>query len=112
MFSVLCNPHQCLSRIFLPSLDEPHASKFLRYPNPLKTTKLLSVSMCVCVCASLVAQLHPALCDSMDQSGSSVHGILQAGVCSHSLLQGIFLIELRSPVLQADSLLSEPPRKP
>ena len=38
----------------------------------------------------------------------------QYGVGSHSLLQGIFLTqELNlSPVLQADSLPSEPPGKP
>ena len=82
MFTVLCNPHQCLSRIFLPSLEEPYASKFLRYPHPLKTTKInyfmfQCVYVCVCV---LVAQLHPTLCDSMDPSGSSVHGILRAGI--------------------------------
>ena len=38
-----------------------------------------------------------------------------AGTGSHSLLQGIFPnpgIELRSPTLQADSLLSKPPGKP
>ena len=38
-----------------------------------------------------------------------------SGVGSHSLLQGIFLtqgLNLSSPTLQADSLLSEPPGKP
>ena len=36
----------------------------------------------MCVRASLVAQLCPTLCDSMDcsQTGSSVHGILQARI--------------------------------
>ena len=49
----------------------------------------------------------------------TVHGILQArilGVDSHSLLQAGDLpnpgLELRSPVLQADSLPAEPQRKP
>ena len=67
----------------------------------------------VCV---LVAQLCPTLCDPMNcsQPGSSAHGIFQArmlewfaitfsrGILPH---QGI---ELGSPALQADSLLSEP----
>ena len=39
-----------------------------------------------------VAQSCPTLCDRMDASlpGSSVHGVLQAGIleCSHPLLQG------------------------
>ena len=41
----------------------------------------------------LVAQLCPNLHDPMDysQPGFSVHGILQAGVVCHSLLQGLFL---------------------
>ena len=39
---------------------------------------------------------------------------MNTGVGSHSLLQGIFLTQgsNRSPVLQVDSLPSEPPRKP
>ena len=67
----------------------------------------------------LVAQSCPTLCDSVDCSppGSAVYGILQARVLE--LLP--FLsprdlsdpgIEPRSPALQADSLPSEPPRKP
>ena len=54
-------------------------------------------------------------CDPMDCSltGSSVHGIFQnTGVGCHSLHQGNLPdpgIELRSPALEADSLLSEPP---
>ena len=46
-------------------------------------------------------------------TGSSVHGIFQnTGVGCHSLHQGNLSdpgIELRSPALEADSLLSEPP---
>ena len=79
---------------------------------------------------SEVAQSSPTLPDPMDCSlpGSSVHGIFQArilewvatafsknpGVGSHSLPQGIFLIQgsnLESPPLQADSLPSELPRR-
>ena len=67
----------------------------------------------------LVAQLCLILCDPMDHSspGSSVHGLLQARI-----LEWIAIpfsrgfpdpgIEPGSPALQADSLLSEPPRKP
>ena len=63
-------------------------------------------------------QSCPTLCDPMDCSleNSSVHGIFQARI-----LEWVFLspghhpdpgIELKSPALQADSLLSEPPDKP
>ena len=67
----------------------------------------------------LVAQSCLILCDPMDHSspGSSVHGLLQARI-----LEGTAIpfsrgfpdpgIEPGSPALQADSLLSEPPRKP
>ena len=67
-----------------------------------------------------VAPSGPTLCDPMDCTlpGSSVHGILQAGI-----LEWVFPfpspgdlpnlgIEPRSPTLQADSLPSEPPGKP
>ena len=68
---------------------------------------------------SEVALSCPALCDHMDCSlpGSSIHGIFQARV-----LEWIAFpspgdlpnpgIEPRSPALQADALLSEPPGKP
>ena len=67
----------------------------------------------------LVAPLCPTLYDPMDCSppGSSVYGILQARI-----LEWVAIpfsrgspypgIEPRSPVLQADSLPSEPPGKP
>ena len=67
----------------------------------------------------LVAQLYLTLCDPMDCSlpGSSVHGILQAGI-----LEWVAMpppgdlpnpgIKPRSPALQTDSLSSEPPGKP
>ena len=66
----------------------------------------------------LVAQLCPTLCDFMDCSppGSSVHGILQARIPEWVAIPFSSLgdlpdpgIEPRSPALQADSLLSEPP---
>ena len=65
----------------------------------------------------LVTQLCSTLCDPMSLPGSSVHGILQARYWSELLfpppgnLPGSG-IEPRSPVLQADCLLSEPPEKP
>ena len=43
--------------------------------------------------------------------GSSVHGILRARILEWDL-QGIFLTERGSPVLQADSLLAEPLGRP
>ena len=68
--------------------------------------------MCVC----LVAQSCPTLCNPMDCSlpGSSVHGILQARILERlpCLPSGDLPnpgIELSSPALQADSLLTEPP---
>ena len=68
----------------------------------------------------LVTQLCTTLCNPMDCSppGSSVLGILcpwNTGVGGHDLLQGIFLtqgLNLLSPAMQADSLPSEPPKKP
>ena len=66
-----------------------------------------------------VAQSWPALCHPVDCSppGSSVHGILQAGILEWVTipLPGDFPdpgIKSGSPALQADSLLSEPQGKP
>ena len=68
---------------------------------------------------SEVAQLYLTLSDPVDRSlpGSSVHGILQAGI-----LEWVAIpspgdlpnpgIEPRSPGLQADSLPAKPPGKP
>ena len=70
----------------------------------------------------LIAQLYPTLWDPVDYSppGSPVHGILQA-----RLLEWVAILFSRgsfwprdwtlycwSPVLQTDSLASEPPEKP
>ena len=66
----------------------------------------------------LVAHLCPILCDSMDCSppGSSVHGILQArklGWVAIPFRRSSYPgIKPRSPALQANSLLPEPPGKP
>ena len=67
----------------------------------------------------LVAQSCLTLCDRVDCSppGSSVHGILQARIwgglpCPPPGDLPNPGIKPRSPTLQADSLLSEPPGKP
>ena len=66
-----------------------------------------------------VAQLCPTLRDPVDCSlpGSSVHGILKARIWSGLPFPSPGdlsdpSIEPRSPAVQADSLLSEPPGKP
>ena len=67
----------------------------------------------------LFAQSCSTLCDPMDCSppGSSVHEILQARILEWVAMPSSRDlpdpgIEPRSPALQADSLLSEPPGKP
>ena len=66
----------------------------------------------------LVAQLCMTLCEPMHHSppGSPVLGDSpgkNTGVGCHAILQGIFpTLGIRSPALQLDSLLSEPPGKP
>ena len=68
----------------------------------------------------VVAQSSPTLGNPMDCSlpGSSIHGTSpgkNTEMDCHALLQGNLPnpgIEPRSPALQADSLPSEPPRKP
>jgi len=67
----------------------------------------------------LVTQLCPTLCDPMDyrRPGSSVHGILQAGILEWVAIpftRGVFNpgIEPGSPALQTDSLPAELPGKP
>ena len=65
----------------------------------------------------LVAQSCPTVCNAMDCSlpGSSFYGNSpgkNTEMGCHAAVQGIFLIESRSPTLQADSLPSEPPGKP
>ena len=69
-----------------------------------------------------VTQSCPTLCNPMDYTysppGSSVDGILQAGILEwgcHVLLQGIFPTQGSNPDLphcEADTLPSEPPGKP
>ena len=82
----------------------------------------VSFQTCVCICVCVfvwVAQLCPTLCDPMNCSppGSFVHGILQAIYWSGLLFSSLGDlpkpgIKPRFPALQADSLLSELPRKP
>ena len=72
--------------------------------------------LCMCV---LVIQSCPTLCDLIDYSppGSSVLGILQARILEWVAIPFFREssdpgIEPRSPALQIESLLSEPPGKP
>ena len=74
---------------------------------------------CVCVCARLVTQLCPALCDRMDciahQAPLSM-GILQARILEWVAMPSSRgssqpRDKPRSPALQVDSLPSEPPGK-
>ena len=78
------------------------------------TTRVLSEYVSVCAC--LVTQSYPALCDPIDCSpaGSFVHGILQARILEWVAIpfsRGSSWpgTEPRSPALQVDSLRSEPP---
>ena len=70
-------------------------------------------------CVYLVTQSCPTLCNPMGCSppGSSVNGILQARILEWVAMPSSRDlpnpgIKPRSPALQADSLLSEPPGKP
>ena len=60
----------------------------------------------------LIAQFCPTLCDAIECSlpGSSVHGTLQARIPLPWILPNPGM-EPRSPTLQTNSLLSEPPDK-
>ena len=60
----------------------------------------------------LVAQSCQTLCNPMEPTSPPWDSPgMNTGVCCHSLLQGLFLTQGRSPELQADSLPSEPPGK-
>ena len=70
------------------------------------------LSLCV-LC--LVTHSCPALCDLMDcgRPGSSIYGILQARIQEWvAMLSCKGASQSRSPALQVDSVLSEPPGKP
>ena len=78
---------------------------------------MICMCVCVCVCVCFSRSVMSDLCDPMDCSprGScpwDSHGE-NSGVGCHSLFRGPsqWEIEPRSPVLYADSLLSEPLRK-
>ena len=80
------------------------------------TLRLSAHPVYVCV---LVDQSCPTLWDPMDCGSpcSSVHGILQARILEWVAIPSLgdlphSGIEPRFPVLQANSLLSEPPGKP
>ena len=77
----------------------------------------LSVKPCFCCCC-LVAQLYQTLCDPMDYSltGSSIHGISQAGILEWvDLLPGDLPgpeIQPVSPALVGRFFTTEPTGKP
>ena len=84
---------------------------------PIKISER-GVCVCVCVCV-LVSQLCLTLWEPVDCSllGSSVHGLRQAGILEWVAIPLFWtssqpMIESGSPTLLADSLPSEPPRKP
>ena len=88
--------------------------------SPLPIVYEVYILVCICAMLCLVAQLCQTLCDPWTvahQAPLSV-GILQARILewvSLSPLQRTLFnpgIESRSPTLQEDSLLSEPPGKP
>ena len=71
------------------------------------------------MCVVFVAQSCPAVCDPMDSSlpGSSVHGISRVRILEWVAMSSSrdlpdSGIKPRSPVLQENALLSEPPGKP
>ena len=80
---------------------------YLHHPQHLVVLPRI-LSVCV-----LVIQSCPTLCDPMDCSlpGSFVHRFLQARTQEWAAMSDPG-IKPRSPALQADSLLSEPPGKP
>ena len=89
-------------------------------PNPWNHQSFYCLRVCVCVCVCvcvLVTQLCPTLCNPMDCSppGSSVYGDSpgkNTGVGCQCPPPGYLPnpgIKTRSPTLQTDSLLSEPP---
>ena len=89
-------------------------SKYIWFPNHSPLVSRRNCAVC------LVIQLCLTLCNPMDCSlpGASVHGNSpgkNTAVGSHALPPGDLpnpAIEPKSPILQADSSLSEPPGKP
>ena len=102
-------------QFFIITRDMPPVLRFSQWFCYQRIDCTMLNQICVC-CVCLVVQ---AFCDPMDCSppGSSVPGIIQAGI-----LEWVAIsfsrdlpnpgIEPRSPALQADSLLPEPPGKP
>ena len=118
LFSYQIRSHQSLSRVQLfatPWIAACQASLSITNSQSSLTINFSTKVSVLC----LVAQSCPTVCDSMDCSlpGSSVYGILQARILewlpyppSGDLPNPG--IEPRSPALQVDSLLFEPPGKP
>ena len=104
--------HPWLHRLDILLWDGPGG--FQRPGRVLSPGSLFRLPFAVCAMLRLVVQSCPTLCDPMDYSppGSSVHGILQP-----RLLEWVAMAssrgssQPRSPALQANSLLSEPPGK-
>ena len=89
------------------------------FSNPFYCISIFEIHCLSCAVLCLVAQLCTTLCCPMHYSlpGSFVHGILQARILEWVAMpssRGSFQprIELRSPILQEDSVFSEPQGKP
>ena len=85
----------------------------------IKTTMRYHLTISQNESESEVTQLWPTICDPMDSSlsGSSVYRIFQARVLEWAAISSPGDLsnpgmELGSPALQTDTLLSEPPGKP
>ena len=117
----LFSPASCIASCFY---QRPQSSRRenLQHPAPQylglpSYSQLLALKNWLALPAVVVvvAQARPALCDPMDCSppGSSVHGILPARILKWVAMPfSRGSSQSRSPTLQEDSLLSEPPGKP
>ena len=71
-----------------------------------KKTTFLKIILYLCVCAYLVAQSCPTLCDPMDwsPSGSSVHGLPQARILEWAAISFSILQTTVIPTVYKNSL--------
>ena len=112
--SVLCLTHQ--NTMLKPLMQR---AQKLKQEDPnlcfTKTCHLCYLTAMAVLCS--VTQSCPTLCNPMDcsQPGSSVHGMLQARILECIAMPSRRSSKPRdqtqSPILQVDSLLSEPPGK-
>ena len=108
------------SLLYLDSIFICDVIKGYNFISSLTLCTRFDLCCCISVFVCLVAQSCPTLCDPMGCSlpGSSDYGASpgkNTGVDCHALLQGNLPtrgMKPRSPALQADSLLTEPPEKP